>query len=261
MLDIVITCVLIVISLFGLYKLKNWITKQTKDLKNRNYISRNIIPIIHNNKSSLINDVVSEEKQQIDLTTFLDFMKAYNRMNKDLDINIVINTPGGSLSAVESIVNCILNHKGSGRIRCYIPFYAYSGGCAIALACHEIIMTKNSIVGPCDGQLPTKMTRYSVASIINAVEYKKSHQETVKEEWLATAESAKLCQLRQRQFIDRLIQARIMNETTAENVYTELFTGKYNHDISFSAQDLINLGLNVTLIDSIPTEIMNAFDE
>lgn len=155
---------------------------------------QNIIVINH---SSKYNPLVNVEAS-IGLDTHINFIKNYNNMNKDLDIHIILHTTGGSLSSAEAICNCITNHTGKGKIIAYIPYYSYSGGCMIALACDKIIMTKNAILGPCDAQKSNITTNYSIASIIDTVTYKKNSGEKIKEEWLAHSYDANLCKNRQK---------------------------------------------------------------
>lgn len=249
--------VLLCCVIYGMYKLMGCYSKRTKASKDRRLAVQNIMSIINKLPDSIVDGVINTKEQSIDLRTFTGFIKAYRTMDHDQDINLVIHTPGGALGSVEAIVNCIVNHKGAGRFIAYIPYYAYSGGMAIALACHEIRMTVHSIVGPCDGQLSTK----SVAAILETVREKRDRGETIAEKWLALYHSASLCQNRQRIFVDKLVDHLILTREVGDRIYEEFFTGKYNHDMSFSATDLTNFGLNVTLIETIPPEIADLFQD
>jgi len=218
----------------------------------------NIIEIIHKARNSLFGD---GNESSIGLSTCHRFIKAYEKVDPNRDIKIIIHTPGGAVTAVEAIVNCMLNHTGTGRFIAYIPYYAYSGGCAIALSCHEIIVTKNSIVGPCDGQLTKGFGGFSVSSIIQAVEYKKNHGEPIKEDWLALSRDAGICHERQMKFLDKIVDKGIMTNETKDKVYEELFTGKYNHDTIFVPDQLIDMGLNVSIVDQMPPEIIHYLEK
>lgn len=256
----VLGCGALLVVLFFLYKLKNKYDKREKNKKESKLVSQNTISIIHNNNTSILK-ALNAERSYINMTTFSKFIKAYEKLDKDKDIHIVIHTPGGMLASVEAIVNCMINHKGKGRIIGYIPYYAYSGGCAIAIACHEIRMLPTSVVGPCDAQLASKMQAYSVKSIVDSVNKKLDRGEPVKEKWLATAHTAEICQKRQKKFIDKLIKHGIFNEEVGNTVYSEFFTGKYNHDTSFSAYDMQSMGLNVSIVDKMPQQIKDLFED
>lgn len=214
----------------------------------------NIIQIIHKERTSIFGD---GSESSIGLSTCHRFIKAYEKVDPNRDISIIIHTPGGAVTAVEAIVNCMLNHTGTGRFIAYIPYYGYSGGCAIALSCHEIVVTKNSIVGPCDGQLTKGFGGFSVSSIMQAVAYKKDHGEPIKEDWLALSRDAEICHGRQMKFLDKIVAKGIMTNETKEKVYEELFTGKYNHDTIFVPDQLVGMGLNVSIVDQMPPEIMH----
>ena len=63
-----------------------------------------------------------------------------------------MHTPGGSVGATESIID-YLNNLFDGNIRAVIPQITMSGGTMIACSCKEIIMGKQSNLGPVDPQL------------------------------------------------------------------------------------------------------------
>jgi hypothetical protein len=137
----------------------------------------------------------------------------------------------------EAICNCIStykqqNHKG--KIIAYIPYYAYSGGCAIALACDKIIMNMNAILGPCDAQQYVNGVYYSISSIINTVEFKKNNQ-PIKEVWLTSYNNALLCKDRQLNYFNTLMKSGNFSEDVWKLIYKNFFNGERNHDEIFSA--------------------------
>ncbi len=223
--------------------------------KKRQLASHNIISLVHLNKLSLLNG----NRSEITVQTHMDFVKAYEKMDKDLDIHILIHTYGGSLPCTEVICNCIINHKQSnykGKIFAYIPYYAYSGGCMIALVCDKIIMSKYAILGQCDGQQLISR-HHSISSIIEAVDYKKALHETINEEWLVAYCNAQLYKSRQLEYINRLIKANRFDEELGKIIYNEFFSGKYNHDKIFFAEEAKGIGLDVEIVDEMPKIIKN----
>ncbi|MBP3753560.1 MAG: serine protease [Lachnospiraceae bacterium] len=78
-------------------------------------------------------------------------MQAVYGLDKSKGLDLILHTPGGNTAATESIVNYL--HSMFGKdIRAFIPQMAMSGGTMIALACKEIIMGKQSNIGPIDPQ-------------------------------------------------------------------------------------------------------------
>ena len=183
-------------------------------------IKQNIISIIHSSNSSLLS---LAGDNTIGLTTHIEFIKSYNKLDKNKDIHIILHTTGGALSSAEAICNCIANHTGVGKIIAYIPYYSYSGGCMIALACDSIVMTKNAILGPCDAQKSNFTTQYSIASVIDTVNYKKQNNEKIKEEWLANSYDAILCKDRQRKYVEKLIFCGHFTQDIGDKIYEEFF--------------------------------------
>lgn len=75
---------------------------------------------------------------------------------KDLDktkgLDLILHTPGGAVSATESIIDYLHAVFGE-NIRAIIPQMAMSGGTMIACSCKEILMGKHSSLGPVDPQI------------------------------------------------------------------------------------------------------------
>ena len=68
------------------------------------------------------------------------------------DVDIIIQTPGGSVDAVEKIILLLRCRLKSYRV--IVPGWAKSGGTAIALSSQEILLGVNSELGPIDPQMP-----------------------------------------------------------------------------------------------------------
>jgi ATP-dependent protease ClpP protease subunit len=232
---------------YGYHSIQKLIQMKTKYTKKRNE-NNNMITIIHTDTS---------DDTSIGLKTHMDFLKSYEKVDKNKDIHIIIHTTGGELSSAEAICNCIDNHRkqnNEGKIKIYIPYYAYSGGCMIALACDEIIMTCNAILGPCDAQSYVGGV-HSVAAIVETVKYKKEMKEKITEEWLAGCYDAELCKDRQQKYVNKLVNSKIFSEDIGKIIYEEFFSGKYNHDRIFPAQDAKDLGLQITIVKEMPKMI------
>jgi ClpP class serine protease len=79
------------------------------------------------------------------------FMNAVSGLDKRKGLDLFLHTPGGVVTATESIVT-YLRRIFHGDIRVIVPHMAMSAGTMIACASREIIMGKQSSLGPIDPQ-------------------------------------------------------------------------------------------------------------
>jgi len=116
-------------------------------IKNLNKITgRNIIVyysgwLTNNNHGNSINDFDKN-----------GFMSVVHELNFNDGLDLLLHTPGGSVSATESIIDYLHEIFGT-NIRAIVPQMAMSGGTMIACSCKEIVMGKQSSLGPIDPQL------------------------------------------------------------------------------------------------------------
>ena len=80
------------------------------------------------------------------------FMNAVCGMDKSKGLDLVLHTPGGDLAATEAIVKYFRDCFGN-DIVAIVPQMAMSAGTMIACSCKEIVMGKESSLGPTDPQL------------------------------------------------------------------------------------------------------------
>lgn len=78
-------------------------------------------------------------------------MQAVCGLDKTKGLDLILHTPGGNTAATESIVNYLRAMFGN-DIRAFVPQIAMSAGTMIALSCKEIVMGKQSNIGPIDPQ-------------------------------------------------------------------------------------------------------------
>lgn len=79
------------------------------------------------------------------------FMNAVKSLDTSKGLDLILHTPGGQPTAAESIVK-YLRSKFHNDIRAIVPQMAMSAGTMIACAAKEIIMGKQSSLGPIDPQ-------------------------------------------------------------------------------------------------------------
>lgn len=79
------------------------------------------------------------------------FMQTVYGLDKSKGLDLILHTPGGNTAATESIVDYLRKMFGN-DIRAFVPQIAMSAGTMIALSCKEIIMGKQSNIGPIDPQ-------------------------------------------------------------------------------------------------------------
>lgn len=79
------------------------------------------------------------------------FMSTVHQLDKSLGLDLILHTPGGDIAATESIVKYLRSIFGV-NVRAIIPQIAMSAGTMIACSCKEIIMGKQSNLGPIDPQ-------------------------------------------------------------------------------------------------------------
>jgi len=125
-------------------------------------IGKHIMVIKHTNS-----DLFSQS--MIDRRTLEDIQKAFLKFNgKDFDL--ILYTPGGEVfSAV--YISRVLN-KYPGKIRCFVPTFAMSGGTLLALSTDEIYMNDYACLGSVDPQLGNLFKFGSAKAWKHIVKYK-----------------------------------------------------------------------------------------
>ena len=78
-------------------------------------------------------------------------MATIHNLDRSKGLDLILHTPGGDIAATESIVDYLRRMFGN-DIRAIIPQIAMSAGTMIACSCKEIIMGKQSNIGPIDPQ-------------------------------------------------------------------------------------------------------------
>ena len=80
------------------------------------------------------------------------FMESVYKLDKSKGVDLILHTPGGDISATEKIIN-YLHSIFNNDIRAIVPQMAMSAGSMIAVSCREIMLGKQSCLGPFDPQI------------------------------------------------------------------------------------------------------------
>jgi len=80
------------------------------------------------------------------------FMMAVHKLDRKKGLDLILHTPGGSISSTQSIVT-YLQRMFDQDIRAIVPQIAMSAGTMIACSCREILLAKHSNLGPIDPHL------------------------------------------------------------------------------------------------------------
>ncbi|MBP5372460.1 MAG: ATP-dependent Clp protease proteolytic subunit [Bacteroidales bacterium] len=111
------------------------------------YTSRNVITYYSGWMSKRNAEDVSINDKDINA-----FMDTVYKLDKSKGLDLILHTPGGDIAATEQIIN-YLHSIFNNDIRAIIPQMAMSAGSLISVSCKEIIMGKQSCLGPFDPQM------------------------------------------------------------------------------------------------------------
>lgn len=111
----------------------------------QSYTGRNVIAYYSGFLSNKSSDV------SINDSDMNGFMNAVCGLDRKMGLDLILHTPGGTVSATGAIVSYLRSAFGT-DIRCMVPQIAMSAGTMTACACREIVMGRHSSIGPIDPQ-------------------------------------------------------------------------------------------------------------
>lgn len=115
--------------------------------KIRSITGRNLICYV----SSWLQAAIPNPEFSINDNDMNGFMNAVSGMDKSKGLDLLLHTPGGGVTATESIVT-YLKKTFNNDVRVIVPHMAMSAGTMIACSSKEILMGKQSSLGPIDPQ-------------------------------------------------------------------------------------------------------------
>jgi ClpP class serine protease len=156
-------------------------------------------------------------------------------------IDVIVHSPGGQLLPSIQIARALKNH--SHKTRAIIPHYAMSGGTIIALACDEIVMDSDAVIGPIDPQVGDVIRgSYPAHSWIYATEMKGKEADDASFVMRHISEKA----LRMmRSHLRELLEDRV-DEESLSRIEQMLLGGENIHSLPISSKEAKEMGLSVT---------------
>jgi len=111
-----------------------------------------------------------------DINAFMETI--HNMKDRSKGVDIILHTPGGDLAATEQIIY-YLRSAFDGNIRAIVPQMAMSAGSMIAVSCKEIVMGRQSCLGPFDPQLNGIPCQSVIKEFYSAVEDIEKHPASI----------------------------------------------------------------------------------
>ena len=170
------------------------------------------------------------------------------RTPRDRPIDLILHTPGGIALAAEMIAMAVKKHEG--KVTAIVPFYAMSGGSLIALAADEILMEKESILGPVDPQIQG----FPARSLITLLSRKPI--ETISDQMVVLSEIAQKSVDQVKEFVKWLLEDKLDNKER-EAIAIFLTGGYISHDTPIVLDVAKELGLPAK--EGIPAEVYDLF--
>jgi len=177
----------------------------------------------------------------IDIEDSEEVLRAIHLTDPEVPIDLVMHTPGGLVLASLQIARALKAHRG--KVTCFVPHHAMSGGTLIALAADEIVMGRHAVLGPVDPQLG----QYPAASVLKVLRRKPPAE--IDDRTMILADQAEKAIEQVRRSVIDLVGERLPPEH-ARRLAEALSSGAWTHDYPISFDQAKQLGLPVT--DAMP---------
>ncbi len=169
------------------------------------------------------------------------------------NLKLILYTRGGSIAATDLIINLLLKYKG--QIDAYIPYYAFSAGTLISLACNNIYMSKYAHLGPVDPQLFIKEEKYSSKHLMDI--YKEKTINKQDDSTILKYYSGKQLHKGTLLILKRILQRKNISKENKLKILDELGSGKHPHFKPIDSIMAIKMG--IPIVTGIPNKINNIF--
>jgi len=180
-------------------------------------------------------------QSMIDGKTLIGIEKAILSF-KGEPFDIILHTPGGSVFFAQLLSKII---KDKGNVRCFIPYYAMSGGTFLALSCKEIFLGSMACLGPIDPQLGSLFGYGSAKSWNEVVRIKRRRASDTA---IQMAFAGKQYTESLKRDVYCLLSDKISDDIKRESVADYLTNGNVEHARQLTITDLTDLGIPVKVI-------------
>ncbi|WP_289221179.1 SDH family Clp fold serine proteinase [Faecalibaculum rodentium] len=196
----------------------------------------------------------------IDDSDMEGFMNAVNELDCTKGLDLVLHTPGGSPTAAEAIVN-YLKDKFQKDIRVIVPQLSMSAGTMIACSAKEIVMGRQSSLGPLDPQF-NGIPAYNIISEFNDAKKDLAEDPTTANYWAIILQQypaafLKTCydaiSLSSTLAEEWLKDNMLKNNQSAVNGIVEFLNSRdtnHDHGRHFNYKKCCDIGLNISLLEA-----------
>ena len=196
----------------------------------------------------------------IDDSDMEGFMNAVNELDCTKGLDLVLHTPGGSPTAAEAIVN-YLKDKFQKDIRVIVPQLSMSAGTMIACSAKEIVMGRQSSLGPIDPQF-NGIPAYNIISEFNDAKKDLAEDPTTANYWAIILQQypaafLKTCydaiSLSSTLAEEWLKDNMLKNNQSAVNGIVEFLNSRntnHDHGRHFNYKKCCDIGLNISLLEA-----------
>ena len=189
-------------------------------------------------------------------------MAAIHGLQRDKGLDLILHTPGGDIVATESIVH-YLRQMFDINIRVIIPQICMSAGTMIACSAKEIVMGKQSNIGPIDPQFGGIPAHGVIEEFNKAIEEVKKDPastpiwQTVVQKYHPTflGDCEKAIKLSSEMVQEWLETAMFVNDLDAEEKSNQVVETLNNHETTkthsrhLHIDDAISMGLNIIKLE------------
>lgn len=170
----------------------------------------------------------------IDIEDAEQILRAVRFTPDEMPIDFIVHTPGGLVLPSEQIAHALKRHKG--KVTMFVPHYAMSGGTLLALACDEIVLGEDAVLGSIDPQIQS----YPANSVLRVTEIK--DRDRLSDETLIYADVARKALAQIKLLVHDLVRDRL-GDSQATRISTALTDGRWTHDYPLTIEKLQAVGI------------------
>jgi len=182
------------------------------------------------------------DASMIDSSTLHKVEAAINSF-KGEPFDLILHTPGGVIFYTQMLAKIIKESKNP--VRCFVPYYAMSGGTMLALSCKEIYMGDFACLGPVDPQIGSLFGYGSAASWNEVLRRKgrKAGDSSIQFAFMGKQYTRTLRQNLQYALSDKITDPEMMDQAL-----DYLTSGTVEHGYQISPLMLANFGIHINQI-------------